>query len=398
MVDSTSKVYFIAKGKTYELVKQGKVCCPIMVLKGICNALVGYARKNNLVKKEKVKDSLRDIKTAFFWIAKYTGIFALCRWLTRRQVRILAYHGIWLGEGHYGNFLYISATKFSERMKKIQTMGLPVLSLDEALKDRDKETLPACPVVITIDDGWYSTYLHMLPVLEKYNFPATLYLTTYYSEKQVPVYNVLIQYMLMTTAETILDVGALGVSDNEIIDLCNVDQRQRTSIRLQSFVDNLDFESRDPLVCQIATLLGIDYKKIIDDKWFHLVSFDQVSDMADRGIDVQLHTHRHRISIEGVDCLEHELMDNQLRLEPLSAQPLKHFCYPSGVYDKAVWPTLKAKGITSATTTESGLVSSQSHIYALPRILDGEQVSDLEFEAELSGVGEVKRRLASFLN
>jgi peptidoglycan/xylan/chitin deacetylase (PgdA/CDA1 family) len=338
------------------------------------------------------------MKTVIFWIAKYTGIFALCRLLTKKQVRILAYHGIWLGEGHYGNFLYISATKFSERMKKIQAMGLPVLSLDDALNNRGKAALPACPVVITIDDGWYSTYLHMLPALEKYNFPATLYLTTYYSEKQMPVYNVLIHYLLMTTTEATLDMGALGVSGNEVIDLSNVDQRQKTSIKLQSIVDDLDAGARDSLVCQIATLLGIGYKKIINDKWFHLVSIDQVSDMVNRGVDVQLHTHRHRISFEGIDCLEQELMDNRLRLEPLVAQPLKHFCYPSGVYDEAVWPSLKAKGITSATTTESGLVNSRSHIFALPRILDGEQVSDLEFEAELSGVGEVKRRLASFLN
>jgi peptidoglycan/xylan/chitin deacetylase (PgdA/CDA1 family) len=238
----------------------------------------------------------------------------------------------------------------------------------------------------------------MLPALEKYNFPATLYLTTYYSEKQMPVYNVLIHYLFMTTTEATLDMGTLGVPDNEVVDLSSVDQRQQTSIKLQSIVDDLDAGDRDSLVCQIATLLGVEYKKIINDKWFHLVSTDEVSDMVNRGVDVQLHTHRHRISFEGVDCLEQELMDNRLRLEPLVEKTLKHFCYPSGVYDEAVWPSLKSKGIASATTTESGLVNSRSHIYALPRILDGEQVSDLEFEAELSGVGEVKRRLASFLD
>jgi len=335
------------------------------------------------------------VKTIIFCIAKYIGVFSLCRWLTKKQIRILAYHGVWLGDNHYGNFLYISPKKFAERMQKIKKLGLPVIGLDEALTGRNKSELPDCPVVITIDDGWYGTYLHMLPELEKYDFPSTLYMTTYYSEVQAPVYNVLIQYMFMTTAETILDMGALGVSDNEIIDLSNVDQRQLASIRLQSFVDNLDAEFRDPLVCQIATLLGVDYKKIINDKWFHLVSFDQVSDMVNRGVDVQLHTHRHRISFEDVDCLEQELMDNRLRLEPLVEKTLTHFCYPSGVYDEAVWPSLKAKGIASATTTESGLVNSRSHIYALPRILDGEQISELEFEAELSGVGEVKRWLAS---
>ena len=337
------------------------------------------------------------MKTAVFWIAKYTGIFALCRWLTRGKIRILAYHGIWLGDNHYGNFLYISAEKFSDRMQKIKKMGLPVMGLDEALDARDKGELPACPVVITIDDGWYSTYLHMLPVLEKYNFPATLYLTTYYSEKQLPVYNVLIQYIMATTTETVLGAGVLGGSNDEIIDLSNVEKRQQATIKLQSFADNLGAGSRDTFVQKIAVSLGINYAKIIEEKWFHLVSSDQVVDLDFRGVDVQLHTHRHRISIDGVDCLEQELIDNRLQLEPLTRRPLKHFCYPSGVYNKAVWPILKANGIFSATTTETGLVGKQCSLYELPRILDGEQVSDLEFEAELSGVGEIKRWLVRLL-
>ena len=336
------------------------------------------------------------MKKTILWFAKYTGMFSLCRWLTRKQVRILAYHGIWLGEGHFGNFLYMSASKFSERMNRIKKLGFPVLSLDEALNGRDKGVLPACPVVITIDDGWYSSYLYMLPELEKYNFSATLYQTTYYSEKQEPVYNVLIQYMIMTTAKNSLNLEDLGMTNDRVVDLSNISERAKILVKLQEYVDNLSAEFRGDFVSKIAKSLDADYKKIIEEKWFHLASFEQVSDMGKRGMDVQLHTHRHRITMDGVDCLERELRDNQSRLEPLVAQPLRHFCYPSGVYDKTVWPVLNANKVASATTTEPGFVNSRSHIYALPRILDGEEISDLDFEAELSGVGEVKRQLVGF--
>jgi|GEM_PF-2824765 len=50
-------------------------------------------------------------------------------------------------------------------------------------------------------------------------------------------------------------------------------------------------------------------------------------------------------------------------------------------------------GVKSAATTQSGLVEKDSHRYALPRVLDGEAVSELEFEAELSGLNEMLRRL-----
>lgn len=334
------------------------------------------------------------MKTIIFCIAKYTGVFALCRWLTRKQIRILAYHGVWLGDDHYGNFLYISPKKFAERMQKIKKMGLPVIGLNKALVDRDKGDLPDCSVVITIDDGWYGTYLHMLPELEKNGFPSTLYMTTYYSELQVPVYNVLLQYMLTTTSKNVIDMGALGGGEEEIFQFSNPEQRQKLFTRLESLVDSLDAENRYDLVDKVAELLGVDLSRIMGEKWFHLASFDQVRDMAHRGIDVQLHTHRHRISKNDDDCLEQELTDNRLRLAPITGNPLVHFCYPSGVYEQSVWPSLKAAGVVSATTTEAGLVNKQSHIYALPRILDGEDVSDFEFEAELSGFNEIKRQLS----
>lgn len=339
----------------------------------------------------------RNMKTIIFCIAKYTGVFALCRWLTRKQIRILAYHGVWLGDDHYGNFLYISPQKFAERMQKIKKMGLPVIGLNKALVDRDKGELPDCPVVITIDDGWYGTYLHMLPELEKNEFPSTLYMTTYYSEIQAPVYNVLVQYMITTTSQNIVDIGVLG-GEEEVFQLSNSGQRQKLYARLESLVDSADVEYRYDLIDKVSELLKVDLSRIISEKWFHLASFDQVRDMAHRGIDVQLHTHRHRISKGGDDCLEQELTDNRLRLEPLTGKPLVHFCYPSGVYDRSVWPSLKANDVVSATTTEAGFVNKQSHIYALPRILDGENVSDLEFEAELSGFNEIKRQLSRFLN
>jgi peptidoglycan/xylan/chitin deacetylase (PgdA/CDA1 family) len=119
--------------------------------------------------------------------------------------------------------------------------------------------------------------------------------------------------------------------------------------------------------------------------------------MFQRGLDIQLHTHRHRISKAGHFCIEEEVEDNRARLEPLTGQPLQHFCYPSGVYDRAIWPDLKKIGIASATTTAPGLVGRSAEIYALPRILDGEHVSDLEFEAELSGLLELKRSFFKWL-
>lgn len=334
------------------------------------------------------------MKEKFYWLARYTGIFVLCRWLTRKHIRVLAYHGIWLGEGHFGNFLYMSPARFQQRMSLLKRWGYPVVALDRVFDD--SETLPDCATILTIDDGWSGTYQHMLPALERYSFPATVYITSYYCEQQVPVFDVALQYMLAITTREQLDLRAVGLENATLASLKNVEQREDARALLQRYVSGLESETeRQNKMAQIGDLLGVSYAEISEQKLFHLVTMDQIADMHKRGIDIQLHTHRHRISMDGADCIAQELTDNRHALQPLVSRQLTHFCYPSGVYDESVWPQLEAAGIVSATTTETGLVSCKSHKFALPRILDGEQVTELEFEAEMSGFGEVKRIMLS---
>ena len=348
------------------------------------------------------------MKDKLYLVAKCLGLFALCRWLTRRRVRVLAYHGIWLGDGHFGNFLYMSPKRFERRMALLKEWGYPVISLGDAVAGYRQGSLPDRATVITIDDGWYGTYLHMLPVLEASGFPATVYVTTYYCENQQPVFDVALQYMLAKTQATCVDLSALGVSQKYGADCSELDcsefslheETARESVRhlLQEHVVSLSSEAeRQQKMHDIGEALDVSYERIIQEKLFHLMTVEQVSDMARRGIDVQLHTHRHRISSAGKSCLANEIADNASALKQMVSNPLVHFCYPSGVYQSSLWPELEATGIVSATTTDTGLVSCKSHPYELPRILDGEQVSELEFEAEMSGVGEIKRMMVSWL-
>ncbi|PHS73876.1 MAG: polysaccharide deacetylase [Porticoccus sp.] len=341
---------------------------------------------------------MSEMKQWIFHLAKYTGLFALCRRITAGDLRILAYHGIWLGEGHYGNYLFMSAGKFAARMQRIRALGYPVLSLSEALTRRKNNTLPANTVVLTIDDGWYGSYLHMLPELEKHQFSATLYVTTYYSEKQWPVANVALHYLVSRTDLARVRLADLGIPSDQVYDLAESDQRSGLATTLQCHLEQLPGEyERQVFLWQVAGQLGFDRELICSEKWFHLASPPQVQEMSRRGLDIQLHTHRHRISKAGHFCVEEEIENNRAQLEPLTEQPLQHFCYPSGVYDRTIWPDLKKLGIASATTTASGLVGRGAEIYALPRILDGEHVSDLEFEAELSGLLELKRSFFKWL-
>jgi hypothetical protein len=104
-----------------------------------------------------------------------------------------------------------------------------------------------------------------------------------------------------------------------------------------------------------------------------------------------LHTHRHRFPEEET-AASREIADNRAVLEPVVGVPLRHFCYPSGIWSPRVWPTLEAAGIKSATTCDPGLNFHDTNRFGLRRILDAESVTAISLEAELSGFKYLLRR------
>jgi glycosyltransferase A (GT-A) superfamily protein (DUF2064 family) len=56
-------------------------------------------------------------------------------------------------------------------------------------------------------------------------------------------------------------------------------------------------------------------------------------------------------------------------------------------------PACAAAGVVSATTAVRAIARKGMNPYLLPRLPDGEQVTDIEFEAELSGFADSVRRL-----
>lgn len=327
-------------------------------------------------------------------MAKYTGLFALARRLTAHQPRILAYHGIWLGDGHFGNFLFMKGDTFARRMALLRRWGYPVVPL-AALETKHWEQLPDAATVITIDDGWAGTYSEMLPALEAQRFPATVYLTTYYCLNRTPVTDVLLQYCFgsIDTARTsLLDLPEYRYGPCQLKAADDVESaRQQAETVMAALPNDAEKQAFLAALCQTA---GLDHQRIVSDRWFHLMTPDEAADAAKRGIDFELHTHRHRVSHHGESCITDEVETNRKHIQAITGRNPRHFCYPSGHYTPELWPELQSVDVLTATTTEVGLVNERSNRMALRRILDGQDVSELAFEAEMSGFLDLIRRFS----
>jgi hypothetical protein len=141
----------------------------------------------------------------------------------------------------------------------------------------------------------------------------------------------------------------------------------------------------------LGELLSCDYQQIKDSRIVSLVNKREVKKLAKEGFDIQLHTHRHCFPSEDETMAMKEILENKQYLEEIVGYPLVHFCYPSGIWNQHQWPWLKSMGIQSATTCLAGLNDTTAPELALSRFVDGENISQIEFIAELFGFMELLR-------
>lgn len=342
--------------------------------------------------------TVRSAKRLVLYALKYCGGFRLSRVLTRDALRILCYHGISItDEHHFRQTLFMRPETFRSRMEMLTHHGHPVLELDDALNRLYEGSLPPGSVVVTVDDGWYGSLRGAFSVLRELQLPATLYLTTYYAVNQSPVFDVVVQYCFWKTSVPTIDLnGAWGLGG--VFELSDPASRQAAAMHVVDYGNReLDRAGRDHLLEEVTRRLEVDLASILRHRGFNMISMDDVVKLSDLGVDVQLHTHRHRLDLSSRDEVVQEIEENRSNLERVLDRKLEHFCYPSGRYHRRIYPWLRELGLKSATTTTAGFCYRSTPALELPRIVDGEGVSRIEFEAELSGILELVRRVRAWL-
>ena len=327
------------------------------------------------------------MKKTMLLLLKSMGMFALSRFVTRRGVRILGYHGVWLGDESYpGDSMFMTQDTFETRLALMKRWRFPVITLDKAVAGLKGETLPPCPVVITIDDGWYSTYAAMWPALHRLGMPATLYCDTAHLFSCLPVPHVMARY-----SKLLSDAGYTGIN--------GTDKSRDDALFSEAILDHGETGGRLEVVQRYCRSVSVNFDNYADKKVFDYMRPEQLLASYEEGLDVQLHTHNHTMGDMTEKTLSYEISENRRRLSALLGEvPEKfmHFCYPSGVCSSTLSNALDRLGVLSSTTTNRAIAYPHSERHLLPRILDGEQVSPLEFEAELCGVMDVLRKLKNF--
>ena len=334
-------------------------------------------------------NTFKKLKQAALHSLKTVGAFRVVQdsgW-RRRRLLILAYHGVSLGDEHLWDATqFMSLDCFRERMGLLKKNGATVLPLGEAVERLYADDLPERAVVITFDDGTQDFYSRAFPVIKELGFPVTLYLTSFYSRFNRPVFDVFCSYLLWKGRGRTLDLQPL-TSERRSLALAAAAARAQGTDALRRFAreQKLSAEDKNSLAARLARQLDIDYDELMSRRVLHILKPEEVTLLAAEGVDVQLHTHRHRVPLDR-ELFRREIEDNRAEISELTGVEATHFCYPSGVYNLAFLPWLKELGVRSATTCETGYAAPESEPLLLPRLLDVASLSPIEFEGWLAGV------------
>lgn len=314
----------------------------------------------------------------------------------RQRLLILCYHSLSMDqEHHWRRALYFTTEEFEERLRLLQRCRVNILPLGDGVARLQSGTLPERSAVLTFDDGT-ADFGHLVwPKLKQYGYPATAYVTTYYSEKRHPIFPLICSYLVWKGRHQVLGRSVeLGVADD--VDLSSPERRVAVERAIVQQADRqaLTADDKNRRARRLAEVLEIDYDDLLRRRVLQLMTPEEMRATAADGADIQLHTHRHRVPRERA-LFDREIVDNRARLLPLTNRRLEHFCYPSGVNFPEFLPWLEDQQIKTATTTLPGLATSRTAALMLPRFVDTAGSSPIEVEGWLSGFSQILPRRTS---
>jgi peptidoglycan/xylan/chitin deacetylase (PgdA/CDA1 family)/CelD/BcsL family acetyltransferase involved in cellulose biosynthesis len=279
---------------------------------------------------------------------------------------ILCYHRV--GTGGVPLYSQLEPEVFEAQMRFLRAR-YRLVSLDALQEELSNPKTTEPSIAITFDDGYRDVYTHAFPVLQRYNIPATIFITAGAVESgEVSWYDKVFL--------------ALNVAPNEKLDLV-LDKPRRfllptAAARLQAaeeiimWLRGLPDEQRKEFCLQLEKLVPLTQDQVTN----HMLTWEQIRTMHQAGICFGAHTLSHPIvSRLSPSALDGELRGSKTMVEVRLGVPVLHFAYPFGKPEdyKNTQATVEGAGFRTASTTVWGINTPGANPYELCRVSVGEE-------------------------
>jgi len=238
-----------------------------------------------------------------------------------------------------------------------------VLPLGEAARRLADGSLPPAAACVTLDDGYADNLTRLLPLLERHELPATIFVADGYLDGGCMWNDVIIEAVRHCKTNR-LDLSAEGLP---VIALDNLDARRRAIDTLLPLVKYRPVSERTPLAAAIARSAAVTPSSEL------MLTTSQLQTLARSSlVTIGAHTHSHPIlAVEDEATAREEITASKRRLEALTDRSVGLFAYPNGRpgadYTARDVGLARAAGFDAAVSTAPGFATADSDRFQLPR-------------------------------
>jgi peptidoglycan/xylan/chitin deacetylase (PgdA/CDA1 family) len=274
-----------------------------------------------------------------------------------KRLTVLAYHRINdaadPGFDHYQPNVSASPELFDRQMAYI-ARHFNVIDL-AALHAyvRHGEPLPPRSLLITFDDGYLDNYQNAAPILMKHGLPAVIFLMTSRMDNpgQLPWWDA-VAYLFAHTQKRQVDLPVIGLRD-----FTTEESQHAAREELIQVLKLIPEVEKQVALEQLQVALGVDLPTAPP----VFMNWDQVRELAARGIACQPHTVNHPILTRiDPEQMRRELADSRDQIVEQTRQEIVAFAYPNGMpgdYDQNTLQALRDLGYRLAFTLSPGPVA-----------------------------------------
>jgi peptidoglycan/xylan/chitin deacetylase (PgdA/CDA1 family) len=287
--------------------------------------------------------------------------------------------------------LAVSPQHFAEHLEALRKYGRPT-SLRQLTQTLQHGKRPHRAIVVTFDDGYTDNLYNAKPLLERYDFPATAFVTTgHIGERREFMWDELERLLLRPgrLPETLsmkvqgsAREWTLGEAASYSEDDYQRHRRWKTEERDDPSARHTLFRSLHRLLkplpeseqqSSLDQLLAWSGATASGRETHRTMTADEVRRLAEGGlVEIGSHTVTHpALSALTLDRQRHEILQSKAHLEEILGDPVRSFAYPFGGtsdYTAETVGILRESGYTSACSNFPGIVRADTDLYQLPRI------------------------------
>jgi peptidoglycan/xylan/chitin deacetylase (PgdA/CDA1 family) len=244
-------------------------------------------------------------------------------------------------------------------------------------------------VAVTFDDGYADNYIHALPVLEDFQIPATIFVSSGYIDGYREFWWDDLERIFLAI-EGIKPDLEISISGHKFFwNLDTLEQRTAARKEIHLLLKPLLPKDRDAMIDGLTHWARLDVDGRHTNRAMSCYELEMIS--TSQYIDIGGHTVNHpQLAALPVEMQIKEILQDRMMLENLTRKSVKTFSYPFGAHQDFSAETVeivRSAGFEAACTTEHTRVERDHDVFLLPRYWVGDW-----------GIEEFKNHLIGFFN